>query len=143
MSNSIGQTKVGIGTVLFVLLLLAGGFVAILVKIGRGSDNPVETALSIMRRQVASDIALQVDPKNARVNDARGSFYFVCGEATLNRPGIGELALNNVTQRYIVTVNRRKQVGMALFDGSSSAAGKFEFAAHWEEKCASAVPIGA
>lgn len=138
MNQSIGQTKVSLGAVVVVLLLLGLGFLAILVKMGRSEADPVADALSAMRSQVAAEIELKVDPASARVFDPAGTMYYVCGEATLNRPGNGPLALDHVTQRYIVTMNKESRNGVTLFDGSSDKAGQLQFQLAWNEKCATA-----
>lgn len=52
------------------------------------------------------------------------------------------LTLDNVTQRYIVTVNATQGVGMALFDGASDAHGRAEFDTAWDGKCRAAVVAG-
>lgn len=137
MNESIGKKKVSLGVVLLVLFLLGAGFVAILVKMG-GGETKIDKALAIMKRQVAADIALQASPADARINDWQDDFYFVCGTATLNRPNAGALTLDNVSQRYIVTVKRSTGAGVAKFDGSASPEGRAEFAREWDDFCQAA-----
>lgn len=100
-------------------------------------ERRIAVGQEILLRQVASDIQVTFDPKVVGVRDDGGDFYYVCGVATLNRPGSGELALNNVRQRYIVTVNRDRRVGGALFDGASDVDGKNAFARELRDKCPS------
>ncbi|QDA56469.1 hypothetical protein [Thermomonas aquatica] len=95
-------------------------------------------ANSIIQRQVASDIAVKIDWNQARVTSSYGGFFYVCGEATLNRPDAGQLTLNNANQRFIVTVNSSTKAGSALFDGSNEYGPKYVFDATWRDKCASA-----
>ncbi|WP_256646487.1 hypothetical protein [Thermomonas paludicola] len=95
----------------------------------------ISTAEQLLRRQVASDIEVTIDSSSIKLNDSVERFYYVCGLSTLNRPGSGPLALNNVQQRFITTVNRAGAGGATLFDGSSSPEGKAEFQASWDTKC--------
>src|SRR5690606_22356267 len=95
----------------------------------------IDVAQEIMRRQVASDISIAVDKGTVRLYEPSGDFYYVCGTATLNRPGSGPLALNNAQQRFITTVNRSRRRGGTLFDGSSSSDGQSKFQQEWARKC--------
>ena len=91
-----------------------------------------ERALAILHKQVASDIQLTADPKEFYVYRSKGYFY-ACGEATLNRPGAGPLAIDNETMRVVVTMNKNGG-GRALFNGGTDAQ-RQEFAREESAKC--------
>jgi hypothetical protein len=99
------------------------------------ATSKISAAEEILRRQVASDIEITIDPSSVKLNEPPGNFYYACGISTLNRPGDGPLALNNAQQRFITTVNRSGAGGGTQFDGSSSPEGKAEFQSEWAAKC--------
>ena len=139
--QSLGDKKVGCGTTVVVVGLVGLLFLAYLVNQRRSDLDPVADAMSAMRRQVASDIQLTVDPAAARLYDPPGKMYYVCGDATLNHPDAGELTLNNVTQRYIVTMNDETRNGVTLFDGSKDAYGQKTFQFAWRDLCSDAALV--
>ena len=65
-------------------------------------EDKIATATATMKRQVANDVSLAFEGKSQKLFDPGGTFYFVCGQVTVNQPGI----TNNEKQRYILTVNR-------------------------------------
>ncbi len=93
----------------------------------------VAAGMAIIRGQVASDIKVDMEPFSFRAYDD-GTHYHVCGKATLNRPGDGPLALNNVTQSVVVSFNRDGR-GLATFNGSDDPAIQAKFRAAFAEKC--------
>ena len=98
----------------------------------------LNAAASVVSRQLARDIETQIDWQKALVTSTSGGFFYVCGEALLNRPNAGVLTLNNVRQRFIVTVNASTKDGSALFDGSRDQGGQYVFEATWRDKCSGA-----
>jgi hypothetical protein len=90
----------------------------------------VSKATAMMRQQVASDVSLEV-ANDQFLKDPGGTFYYVCGHALVNQPGL----VDHREERYIITVNRTMNRGVAHFDGSDSADGKATFAEHWEKSC--------
>lgn len=139
--QSLGNKKVGCASVLVVFGLLGLLGLAVVTTMDHPKDDPVATAFAAMRRQVATDIELKMDPQNARVNDPGGDFYYVCGEALLNRPGpeTDPMAMNNVRERYIVTVRKSTKAGTTFFDGARDQYGKLQFQFRWRDICSNAV----
>lgn len=140
--KSLGDKKVGCGTVIVVFGLLGLLGLGIVTMIDHPKEDPVATAFVVMRRQVAADIELKLDLQNARVNDPGGDSYYVCGEAVLNRPGPEDhpMTMNNVQERYIVTVYKPTKAGTAYFDGAHDTFGKAQFQLSWNDICATAAP---
>lgn len=96
-------------------------------------EQVVAAGMAIISGQVASDIEVDMEPFSFRAYDD-GTHYHVCGKATLNRPGDGPLALNNVTQSVVVSFNRDGR-GLATFNGSDDPAIQAKFQAAFAEKC--------
>lgn len=115
--------------------LFAAALLALLASCADSTSGKISTAEQLLRRQVASDIEVSIDPSSVKLNEPDGNFYYVCGISTLNRPGTGPLALNNSQQRFITTVNRAGAGGATLFDGSSSPEDKAAFQTQWISKC--------
>ncbi len=106
---------------------------AFMVRKKPNQQEVVATGMAIIRGQVASDIQVEMEPFSFRAFDD-GAHYHVCGKATLNRPGDGPLALNNVTQAVVVSFNRDGR-GLATFNGSDDPAIQAKFRAAFAEKC--------
>jgi hypothetical protein len=120
-------------------LVGAAVLIAVLVLIGlvggNSSTDQINTAKELVNRQIASDISLEFDDSSIQLHDPGGNLFYVCGRATLNSPGGSRISLNNVTQRFITTVNRSSHAGLTLFDGSSSLDGMADFQLQWIAKC--------
>jgi hypothetical protein len=119
------------------VLGLAAALISVLTLavFGGSSSDKIEVAKELVHHQIASDISLEFDESSLQLYDPDGKFYYVCGMATLNRPGDSPISLNNVTQRFITTVNREMRAGATLFDGSSSSDGIADFQLQWSNKC--------
>ena len=117
------------------ILVLAS--IALVAGCTDSAASRISAAEEILRRQVANDIEITIDPSSVKLNEPAGNFYYVCGMSTLNHPGTGPLALNNAQERFITTVKRTGAGGATLFDGSSSPEGKAKFQAEWDAKCQS------
>lgn len=111
-------------------VLLAAGALA---GCSAPTDDRAE-AQQIIRGQVASDIDIRVDDSKWSTVVEDGRFRHICGEATLNRPGTGPLAMNNKRERFIVTMSGGG-AGAAEFDGSSDAETRAAFEANWRAVC--------
>lgn len=105
----------------------------LLAACSRGGDAKIETAHRILQAQVADDIAIEL--RGSKLNNTAPDFYYVCGTATLDRPNAGDLTLDHAEQRFIVTVNRERQAGAALFDGDMTPAAADKFQDEWRLKC--------
>jgi len=99
------------------------------------AERKIDSAFAILRKQVASDISVELDSDYTKLYDRGGRFYYVCSVATLNRPGEGPLALNNERQRVVIVVNRELETGLATFDGRSDLEGQREFNGVWQRSC--------
>lgn len=90
----------------------------------------VQTAVDIMRNQVAKDLKVTAVPGELVAYDRGGTYYYVCGPVHLFRAG--DL---DETQRVVITVNKELGAGAALFDGRRDPEGMAEFRDKYETNC--------
>ncbi|WP_141098709.1 hypothetical protein [Stenotrophomonas pavanii] len=121
------------GAAIIVAVLVTLLALAFTVRKKPNQQEVVATGMAIIRGQVASDIQVEMEPFSFKAFDD-GKHYHVCGKATLNRPGDGPFALNNVTQAVVVSFNRDGR-GLAIFNGSDDPAIQAKFRAAFAEKC--------
>lgn len=89
-----------------------------------------EQANLILHKQIASDMTIEIDEKNEKLNDYSDNVFYVCGTGVLSQPP----RYTNKTERFIVTV-RKGVGGMAIFDGSDNPESKAGFQESWEMNC--------
>ena len=90
---------------------------------------PFAEANALMKRQIAADIILKIEPGSERRYARQDGSYSVCGVATLDQHGSG----GGRRQRFVITV--RNGLGIALFDGDQEAEQSQAFEATWRNKC--------
>lgn len=89
-----------------------------------------EQANFILHKQIASDITIEIDEKNEKVNNYSDNVFYVCGTGILSQPP----RYTNKVERFIVTV-RKNVGGIGIFDGSDNPDTKADFQNSWEMYC--------
>lgn len=114
--------------------LLTFGLLLSVSGCGKAREEARHVALDQIRRQVASDIDLEIheDTVRVRYSGEEPVRYVVCGEATLHRPSEDpRMALNHSRQRFITRVSYQRSAWTEFAGREESPA----FRADWARLC--------
>lgn len=103
-------------------------FSAISTGCTKTPEEKLAAANGIMLKQVASDVAIEIEPSSEKIFEENAENVIICGRATIRQP---KNSANTLIQRFTITTNKRIINGIARFEANND----FEFQELWNRNC--------